>query len=207
VSAVAVLGLAVVCATSGATGPAALALRVLAVPAIIALVWFTGRTSRGLSRARSFPAYLGIVLLAASIAYSFGAAERVVRPDYETPWSPDAVREVVGYLRAHSRPADEVMSGGVIWEFQADRRPFAQVSHPLELAVGGVPAEQLSLLRSRWVTQPPRIVVLDGYTQRTYGTAVPDFTRTLNERYSLVDSATGSRYTVSVYRLREASAP
>jgi 4-amino-4-deoxy-L-arabinose transferase-like glycosyltransferase len=204
-SGVSVLGLAVVSASSAAGGPAARVLRLLAVPAIVALIWLAGRASGGMLRARSFPAYLGLVLVAAAIAYSFGAAASVVRPDYETPWSPGTVREVVEYIRAHSEPGDEVMSGGVMWEFQANRRPFADISHPLEISVGGLPPEKLPSLRSRWTTHPPRIVVLDGYTERTYSTVLPDFARSLNTQYTLADSVAGSRYTVRVYRLREAA--
>ncbi len=89
-------------------------------------------------------------------------------------WSPEAVRQVSDYLRANSQPSDEVASGAVIWEWQADRRPFARLSHPLAL-LARTPSALATLsasLREQLATHPPRFIVMDGYTQLTYGAQV-----------------------------------
>jgi hypothetical protein len=134
--------------------------------------------------------------------FSFGAASRVVRPDYETPWSPESVQKVAAYIRTHSGPADEVMSGAVIWAFQADRRPFGTISHPLTFALKPS-ANELSHLKHHWASRLPSFVVLDGFTERTFAVVLPDLTEVLESRYILADSAIGSRYPVLVYSLRE----
>ena len=177
-------------------------LRLLAVPAILGFVWLSGRSLRRAALTHSYPAYLGAVLLTAAAVFSFGAASAAVRPNYETPWSPESVQRVAAYLRAHSRPADEIMSGGVIWAFQADRRPFATISHPLSFALRPS-ADELNKLENEWASRLPSFVVLDGYTELTFGAVLPDLQDVLKSRYVLADSASGSRYPVLVYSLRE----
>ena len=204
VSAIAALGVWGLTAGLSLPPAAARALKLLFVPALLALVWRTGRTAAS-ARHRSFLAYVGVVLLAAAVGYSYGAAARIVRPDYETVWTPGTVREIAGYLRTHSQAGDEAMSGAVIWELQADRQPFANISHPLEFMYG-LPPDESATLASRLTRRPPRFVVLDGYTERSYGAVLPNLPRVLEQRYVVVDSAFGSYYPVRVYRLRDDSA-
>jgi len=195
------LGLWILSAGSGIPHLAGRGLRLASTLAILVLVWWVGRTRGLIGGSRGFAPYLGAVLLTGSTAYSFGAAAAIIRPDYETPWSPNAVHEVARYLKTKSSPGDEVISGAVIWEFQADREPFAHISHPVGLPSDLEPAELVGLAK-RWTTRPPRFVVLDGYTEQTYGVVIPGLQRSLQERYALVDSAMGSRYPVRVYELR-----
>jgi 4-amino-4-deoxy-L-arabinose transferase-like glycosyltransferase len=206
VAAVSGLGLWALSAGSGLPHLPGRGLRVASTLAILAVIWWVGRTRGVAAGSRGFASYLGVVLLTAATAYSFGAAAAIIRPDYETPWSPGSVQEVAKYLETRSRPGDEVISGAVIWEFQADREPFAHISHPVGLPSDLEPA-QLAALASRWTTRPPRFVVLDGYTEQTYGVVVPGLQRDLEKRYALVDSAAGSRYPVRVYQLRSDSVP
>jgi len=197
-----VIGAVVLSAANDTAPVVARALRFLAVPALVGLVWLLGGSLRGAGWTRSFAAYLGAVVLTAAVMFSFGAASRVVRPDYETPWSPESVQKVAAYIRTHSGPADEVMSGAVIWAFQADRRPFDTISHPLSFALKPS-ADELSHLKHHWASQLPSFVVLDGFTERTFALVLPDLTQVLESRYILADSAMGSRYPVLVYSLRE----
>jgi len=204
IAAVALLGVWGLAAGFGLPPAAARALKFLFVPAMLALVWLAGRSVASVHR-RSFLAYTGVVLLAAAVGYSYGEAGRVVRPEYEAVWTPGTVREIAGYLRAHSRAGDEAMSGAVVWELQADRQPFAHISHPLEFLYG-LPPDESAALASRLTRRPPRFVVLDGYTEQTYGAVLPNLPRLLEERYAVVDSAFGSYYPVRLYRLREDTA-
>jgi 4-amino-4-deoxy-L-arabinose transferase-like glycosyltransferase len=129
------------------------------------------------------------------------ASGRSLRSSYEGPWTPATLEATAAYLRAHGAPGDEVMSGAVIWEFAAGLRPFAGISHPLEF-LGGIDPEDRPLIE-RWLArQPPRFVVLDGYTELAYLRHLPDLARLLAERYQEVAVVPGSPKPVRIYARR-----
>ena len=174
-------------------------LKAVTVPGFLAAAWLASR-SRGEPRGR-IAAFAGVALLVTTVGWSYSAAGRRLHRDYETVWSPAAVREIAGYLRQHSRPGDEVLSGGLIWEFQAGRPPFARISHPLPFMFG-LTAQESGELGRRLAASPPPFVVLDGYTELTYGVVVAGFDRLLRDGYTLVDSAGPARYPVQLFQRR-----
>ena len=72
---------------------------------------------------------LSTVLAALVVSVSFSATQLGLR--YDSIWSPQSVEKIASDLKAQTGVADEVMSGGVIWELQASRRPFQMISHPM----------------------------------------------------------------------------
>ncbi|HEX5387032.1 MAG TPA: hypothetical protein VFW66_10055, partial [Gemmatimonadales bacterium] len=169
--------------------------------AVLAAIWLAAGPRHAMSRA-NFGAFAGAVLVVGAAGLMYATAGRELRADYETVWSPQSVRKIAGYLERHAAPGDEVLSGAVMWELQADRPPFDRISHPLAFMFGMQP-DSAAALEQTLEARPPAFVVLDGYTEQTFGAVLPDFQQVLSERYALVDSATGANFPVRLYELRE----
>lgn len=120
-------------------------------------------------------------------------------------WPPETVSRVAHEIRQQTPPDAEVLSGALIWELQANRRPFMNISHPLGFQ-GRAREDVVPPIRDRLRSAPPSVVILDGYTEQTYLLAVPELRSLLDRCYRrtmVVDA--GARYPVEVY-LREARA-
>ncbi len=151
--------------------------------------------------------FAGLAVLGTALAISAKNAARLLSPAYDCVWSPETVRTVAGIVRQHSSAGDEVLSGAVIWEFEADRHPFMRISHPLQFEKR-VHATWARKVSERLAAAPPRVVVLDGYTERTYLRCFPQLRAALATRYAPAgDPVTGSRHPVQVYVLREPGPP
>lgn len=123
---------------------------------------------------------------------------------FDGVWSPEAVRAVSSVLRERGDAGDQVMSGAVIWEFEAGLRPFGLRSHPLSLRLPG-PRDRADPIRAQFEAAPPRFVVLDGYTEQSYGRLLPDLESAVERRYTMrLEVADGVRHRVRVYELTEA---
>lgn len=177
-------------------------LKLATVPGLLAAAWLVSR--RQPPPGRDAAAFAGVALMVAALGWSYAGAGRRLHRDYETVWSPAAVREIAGSLRSRGRPGDEVVSGAVIWEFNAGLLPFERISHPLQFLFGLTPPESAGLGR-QLAASPPAFIVLDGYTEQTYGAVVPGFDRFLRERYALVDSAGPADYPVRLFERRAAA--
>jgi len=90
----------------------------------------------------------------------------------------------------------------VIWEFQAGRESFARITHPLKFEFGISPGE-FERLTQRLRTSPPRFVIIDGYTQRTWGRVLPVLGEVVRDRYDLIATTSAGYYQVRLYQLRE----
>ena len=174
-------------------------LKLMVVPALFAIIYGVTRDAAPEAR-RSLVWYSACCFILAVGGYTFANVWQ--RIDHGA-WTPEAVQQVSAHLRANSAPDDEIMSGGVIWEFQANRRPIANISHP-SVFILGMSRADAERVEGQLATRPPRFIVLDGFTERTYGANLPDFDRVLQQRYALEMSLTGSYFPVRVYRLREA---
>jgi hypothetical protein len=96
------------------------------------------------------------------------------------------------------------MSGAVVWAFEANRRPFLLIAHPLKFLAGVAAADRAEVERGM-ATQPPGIIVLDGYTERTFGKAVPTLSELLKEAYEPIARWEGGRHPLQVYRRRDST--
>jgi 4-amino-4-deoxy-L-arabinose transferase-like glycosyltransferase len=176
------------------------ALKLATIPVVLAGMYAAARQHERL-RARLSALCAGTALLAV-LGWSSGRAGSVMDLKYETVWPPETVRTVADLIRRESSEGDRVMSGAVIWELEAGRRPFANVSHPLGFAADATP-DFTDRLSRKLANEPPRFVVLDGYTEKTYGMLLKNLPETLSARYRQVLDLPGLHYPVRVYRLRE----
>ena len=121
---------------------------------------------------------------------------------YDSVWSPQSIKKGAAYISANTRRGDEVMSGGVIWELQALRRPFLMISHPLAYKKSMSESKKLAIeLASQ--RRPPKMIVLDGYTEMTYFRHVPKLIEMLENKYELKKTVGPANYPVKIYQLRE----
>lgn len=130
-------------------------------------------------------------------------SESAVRLDrtYGGAWSPETLRRVTSLLVDHTDRDDTVISGAVIWQFQAGRQTFANMSHPLSLRGGADPAVAESL-GQRLRSDPPAAVVMDGYTEQTFLPVLPDMTDLWKDEAAKlrhIRTFEGSRLPVEVY--------
>lgn len=160
---------------------------------ILAVAWRGGRPKA--ARAAVAGALLGLAVA------NLLASRRELDVSYQGPWAPATLEATASYLRAHAAPGDEVMSGAVIWEFEAGLRPFAGISHPLEF-LGSIEPEDRNRIERQLARRPPRFVVLDGYAERAYLGHVPGLARLLAEQYAEVAVVSGSPEPVRIYARR-----
>jgi hypothetical protein len=94
------------------------------------------------------------------------------------------------------------MSGAVIWEFQALRKPFQMISHPLGFA-DGIPEKERLTIKAAFELNPPKVIILDGYTQRLYMRDLPWLTERLQSRYHFVFETEPKGFPVKIYQLKD----
>ena len=182
--------------------PAARALKLAVVPVLLAAMY---TVTRNAERSRSLAWFGAVSLIATAAGVSYARAGQRMDLAYRAGWNPADVRAVADFLRAHSSRDDEVMSGGVIWEFQADRHPVATYAHPTALLVSDLRGLGVKHVVERLRTQLPRFIIMDGITEDTYGTHIANFDAMLQQQYALCLTQTNSRYPVKVYQRRDAS--
>ena len=173
------------------------------VPVVFAMVYGVTRNVAPEGR-RSLVWYATCCVILAVAGYTFANSGRLLDRTYQSGWSPEAVQQVAAYLRANSAADDEILSGAVIWEFQAGRHPVANMAHPTSLLLANLKRPLLQRLEARLATRPPRFIVLDGVTQGIYKNVL-DLDRVLKD-YALATKVTmaGSPYPVAVYERRGA---
>jgi len=74
-------------------------------------------------------------------------------------------------------------------------------SHPLALALP-ISENERKLLKASIFETPPAIVIMDGYTEKTYLRQVPTLKRLLTEAYSKVYTAGPARMPVEIFQYR-----
>ncbi len=166
---------------------------VFAAVTVPALPWLR-RGATGLGWAR-----LGAgLILAATLLFAAVASGRTLSLAYECVWSPATVRAVARAIASRAAAGDQVLSGGVIWDFDSGLRAVANISHPLSFITGIPPRDEARLARALAAGQP-RFVVLDGYTEQTYLPYSPTFEMALSTRYRMLGRFSGSEYPVLLY--------
>ncbi len=146
--------------------------------------------------------FVTLSIAAAALVVSISRSALLLGVAYDTPWSPESLKTIVTYLQNNTRPGDEIMSGAVIWEFQALRRPFHMISHPLVFEFPVWPEKQ-DEIRLAVAANPPKIIILDGFTEKTYFRQIPSIPDLLHREYQLVLTEGTKKNPVRVYRLNE----
>lgn len=191
--------LALVCAYAAAVAfrPALqIAFPVIALALVIALARRAARRPARGAEAR----FTALALLAGSTVLTAAYAGRLLSPAYASDWSPRTVAGAVAAITQASKPTDEVLSGGMVWALESGRRPFLNIAHPLAFTAGMLP-ERVRRVTERLAQSPPRIIVLDHYTEWGYGRHVPAFGPALRRAYRLVWEHRDAWRPVQVYVL------
>jgi 4-amino-4-deoxy-L-arabinose transferase-like glycosyltransferase len=174
---------------------------------IYALAWMSlEKKEKG--KWKTYGAFIGRSVLVSSFVVSVTYAATILTPYYEAVWSPMVLKEISSYLKTNTCEDDVVISGAVIWEFQARRKLFGNISHPLAFEYN-ISKEETEHILLTAAANPPEVIILDGYTEKTYLRHVPSLAKLLQEKYLLSKSIEPSDYSikpaaypVSVYRLK-----
>jgi len=143
---------------------------------------------------------LSIVVASFVVSVSFSAI--LLDLAYDSTWSPQSVEKIASHLKAQTSDGDDVMSGAVIWEVQASRRPFHMISHPLAFEYG-MSEEKKATIQLAAASHPPKAIILDGYTEKIYFRQVPSLNELLSSRYQFVTATGPPGPHVRLYRLND----
>jgi len=122
-------------------------------------------------------------------------------PSFGGVWSPQTVQETSQYLLVNSDKNTEIMSGAVIWSLESNTKPFLNITHPLEFRAG-ISGKQIEKIKEQLSNDPPRFIILDGYTEQTYLRHIPEIQDAMNESYHIEKELNGSKYPVQIYELK-----
>jgi hypothetical protein len=146
--------------------------------------------------------FVSLSIVLASFVVNLSFSGTLLSPTYNAEWSPELVGKIASYINAETDDADEVISGAVIWEFQASRRPFRMISHPFEIEFA-TKDRKVAIGRAA-AMRPPKVIILDGWTERLYLRHIPSLNQLIAEKYRLVPIAAGpAAFEVKVYRLNQ----
>jgi len=139
-------------------------------------------------------------LATAFVCFFFTAAYsgKHLGPQYEGVWSQSTLRNAAAVLRHNGSPADEVLSGGMIWTLESGLLPFQNVAHPTEFV-----KRYHSDFISDFQQNRPRFIVLDGYTRRKYQKHWSFIESELETHYLPIAKIPDARFPVIIYSLRD----
>ncbi|HOT96761.1 MAG TPA: glycosyltransferase family 39 protein [bacterium] len=150
------------------------------------------------ARHRRRPLRFGALLFAAAFFISAAWSGRLITPRYECVWPPYTLDEVVHLLCHEGKPADQVLSGGMVWTYAAGMQPYEMVSHPtiyyMKYDAG---------FEARFTAHPPAFIVLDGYTEKKFYRYWDFIQDALTREYYRVGAVGGTKHAVEVWRLQE----
>jgi hypothetical protein len=178
-------------------------IKMLLYLSLLTLVYLVLLTFSGLKLDRDLKKGLGFIafsFLISSFVFSFAVSGQKMGLDFDCVWSPETVMEASDYIKANSKENDEIMSGAVIWEIESNRRPFMNKSHPLSY-LGGISEEEAKKIEWHLAERPPKFIVLDGYTEKTYLRYVNKLQAIIDDKYELKKVVYGSRYPVEIHEL------
>ncbi|MBN1541610.1 glycosyltransferase family 39 protein [candidate division KSB1 bacterium] len=134
------------------------------------------------------------------VAFFFSAAYSgsFLGPQFQGVWSRKTLDAVTTILKAEGEPADQVLSGGMIWTFQSGFSPYRNVAHPTEFL-----KKYHTDFNNDFRSNPPRFVVLDGYTQKKYQKHLDFLLEELELRYERLAVIRQAHRAVEIYRLRQ----
>ena len=103
------------------------------------------------------------LLLLIGFFYTAFQSGLILGPRYEGIWAQKTVSQVVGILKEHGESADDILSGGMIWTFEAGLKPYLNVPHPTEFLKRRYAGFEETVRKN-----PPQFIILDGYTHRKF---------------------------------------
>jgi hypothetical protein len=179
-------------------------IRMLLYLALLALTYFTVFTISQARLKRDLRESLGFILVSlvvSAFVLSFALSGSRMHLGFASTWSPSVVKEASDYIKLNSNGNADIMSGGVIWEFESGRRPFMNLSHPTAFRPG-ISAEMVHNIEQHMRETPPQFIVLDGYTEQTYLRHIKSLWTIIDDKYkNRKNLENGSRYPVKIYEL------
>jgi 4-amino-4-deoxy-L-arabinose transferase-like glycosyltransferase len=145
--------------------------------------------------------FLNIAVILGLMVLSTSFAGNVMGLSYDSIWSISAVKKISDVIAAHSEADDEVLSGAVIWELEANRLPFERISHPLAYSYF-MPHETSAKIERRMEQAPPKIVVFDGYTEKTYLKHLDWLPEVVENKYKMIEQNEEAKYPIRVFVLK-----
>jgi len=168
---------------------------------VIYMFWMFRKWKSRTIGSHALTAIMAIGLIVVIFGHNLSYMANRLNLRYDSNWSPTAVKKTAAYIRNNTSADETIMSGAVIWELQARRKPVAQVSHPLELEFK-IPEARRIQLENEIREQPPKIIVMDGFTQKTYFRQFPWLENLIKSDYELGVTASPARVPVTVYKRR-----
>jgi 4-amino-4-deoxy-L-arabinose transferase-like glycosyltransferase len=147
---------------------------------------------------KNFASFISLALVLVAFISNLAYSANKLSLTYDANWSPQAVKKVASYINTHTQKKDEIISGAIIWELQAQRRPFKNISHPLGLEFQ-ISEEWRKKLEADIIDNPPKIVVMDGVTEKTYLKQVPYLATIIKNNYDLVYTAEQARKPIEIF--------
>lgn len=141
---------------------------------------------------------IACTVMAGAIVFGISASVKVVDWAYTAPWPPKNVYDVAAIITTHTSIEDRVLSGAAIWEFQSNRRPFLDITHPLTLTKKMENSEHRRI-EQNLESNDPEVIVLDGYTEKTYLKQFPWLKHHIDSAYTRVHRVEGGKYPVEIY--------
>jgi len=176
-------------------------LSVITIAVIYALTWLLLEKNTR-PAVVSYGKFVATSIMLASFVVSISYSATLFTLKYDMDWSPEVVETVATHIREHTNPQDQVMSGAVIWEFQALRKPFMMISHPLSFG-HGISEEERLTIKAAFDLRPPKVIILDRFTQQIYMGNLPWLRELLQSSYQSVVEGGAEIFPVKIYQLKE----
>ena len=145
--------------------------------------------------------FMGYIVTLGAFVLSLIYSVNILTFSYDSVWSPASLEKTSDYLKNHTLKTDSVMSGALIWEFQALRKPFLGISHPLSFE-HRIPEKERERIETAIKENPPEVIILDSRTERTYFRQFPMLWNVLGSEYNLVFTAEPAKKPVLIYQLK-----
>lgn len=171
----------------------------LAIIGVIFVVPWALLRKRNRPTLKEYIKFMSLAIVLGAFVLSLVYSAKRLTISYDSVWSPGSLEITSAYLVNHTRSNDTVMSGSVIWELQALRRPFLGISHPLAFEYQ-ISEKKRERLEAAIRAKPPEVIILDGYTEKTYFRHLPWLWDFLSSRYNMVRIAAPAKYPVKIYQ-------
>ena len=119
-------------------------------------------------------------------------------PKFDCVWAPETVSEVTHILRSNGNNTDVVLSGAMIWQFEAGFNTFLNISHPTEFL-----KKRYNNFETEFEKKRPQLIINDGYTLKKFGRDENFINKQVANYYELISNVKGSRYPVQIYKVLE----
>jgi hypothetical protein len=112
------------------------------------------------------------------------------------------VIKIAQIIKENTDPDDEIMSGGIVWSYLADRYPYMKQNHPLGFYRLEVDSEKTDDFYHYYLENPPAIVVLDSMMEKTWFKSTRLKAAIEHDYLPLVEAGSSGDVVVMIHRSR-----